>query len=216
MDSSAKDGVDRRRFITRSVPACAATWLALGAIPRAQTGQAPAASQAGAAKHPFDEEIPAPRKPTFRELMQRTLVGSRHVAMMQFLTKTLGREKGLQLLEAFAEADGAVNAQGAARQMGGNDFPRLVQLFSPARYRGLCVMTVKESTATVHEIEVTECLWATVCRGANAADEGHASVCHGDFAFSRAFNPNITMTRDKTLMQGHACCNHRWTLTSTT
>lgn len=35
-------------------------------------------------------------------------------------------------------------------------------------------------------------------------------MCFGDFAFAKAFNPNIEMVRDKTLMQGHACCNHRY------
>jgi predicted ArsR family transcriptional regulator len=211
MESEPKGGVDRRGFLVRSVPACAVTCLALGGVSPAAAAQA-SPPQAGAPRHPFDEEVPMPRKPTFREEMQRALVGSRHVALMQFLTRTLGREKGLQLLESFATEDGTANGQAAAKRMGGNSFASLAQMFSPARYKGLCVMTVKQSSDVVHEIEVTECLWATVCRGASAAEEGHAAICHGDFAFSRAFNPQVTMTRDKTLMQGHACCNHRWTL----
>jgi len=29
-------------------------------------------------------------------------------------------------------------------------------------------------------------------------------------AFARAFNPQFEMVRDKTLMQGHDCCSHRY------
>ena len=37
-------------------------------------------------------------------------------------------------------------------------------------------------------------------------------VCHQVFAMCRAFNPKIGMIRNKTLMQGDDCCNHRWVL----
>ena len=39
---------------------------------------------------------------------------------------------------------------------------------------------------------------------------GHAHVCYGDYAWARGFNPKIKMVRDKTLMQGHEYCNHRY------
>jgi hypothetical protein len=56
----------------------------------------------------------------------------------------------------------------------------------------------------------TECLWAKTFVDAGAGDLGNAAICHGDYAFARSFNPGIEMVRDKTLMQGHAYCNHRY------
>ncbi len=212
MQHHATVDLDRRRFLVRSVPACAVTCLALEAGSRATAAQAPPAPQAASPKHPFDEENP--RKPTFRQQMQQGLVGSRHLALMQFLTRTLGRDKTREMLESFAAEDALGHAEAAVKRLGGNTFAHLVRVFSPANYRGLCVMKVVESTEKVHQLEVTECLWATVCREANAADEGYASICHGDFAFARAFNPRITMVRDRTLMQGHQSCNHRYVLSA--
>jgi hypothetical protein len=59
---------------------------------------------------------------------------------------------------------------------------------------------------------MTECLWAKTFLDANAADIGFACVCFPDYAVAQAFNPKMKMIRDKTLMQGHDCCNHRYVI----
>jgi hypothetical protein len=69
-----------------------------------------------------------------------------------------------------------------------------------------------EDTERAAEMKVTECLWAKTFRDAGAGDIGYALMCHGDFATAPAFNAKMKMTRTKTLMQGHDCCNPRWTL----
>jgi hypothetical protein len=73
----------------------------------------------------------------------------------------------------------------------------------------LGVEIVDESDTAV-EVRITECLWAKVFREADAADIGYACICHPDFAMAEAFNPDMRLIRDKTLMQGHTHCNHRW------
>lgn len=67
-----------------------------------------------------------------------------------------------------------------------------------------------KDTDTVFEMKVTECLWAKTFREANAADLGFNCVCFADYAVTKAFNPKITLIRDKTLMQGHDHCNHKY------
>ena len=57
---------------------------------------------------------------------------------------------------------------------------------------------------------MTECIWAKTFLDYKLGDIGHAHVCWGDYAWAQGFNPKIRMVRDKTLMQGHACCNHRY------
>lgn len=41
---------------------------------------------------------------------------------------------------------------------------------------------------------------------------GYSAHCFSDFAGASAFNPKLKLVRTKTLMRGHDCCNHRWTL----
>jgi hypothetical protein len=73
-------------------------------------------------------------------------------------------------------------------------------------------MAIVDESDTAVEVRVTECLWAKTFRAADAADIGYACICHPDFAIARAFNPGMRMIRDKTLMQGHTHCNHRWVM----
>ena len=68
-----------------------------------------------------------------------------------------------------------------------------------------------ELTDKVFELKVTNCLWAKTFRDKNAANIGYATMCHGDFSSVAAYHPNMKLERTKTLMEGHDCCNHKFT-----
>ncbi len=56
----------------------------------------------------------------------------------------------------------------------------------------------------------------TIELGADLGGEvGHAAVCNMDYYWPPAFNKSFKMERDKTLLQGHDHCNHRYLDTST-
>ena len=96
--------------------------------------------------------------------------------------------------------------------LGKNDIEALKSFFGPANpgYASTLTFTVAKSTERVHEIRVTECLWAKTFLEAQAGDLGYAGICFGDYEFARSFNPQIGMVRDKTLTQGDDCCNRRY------
>jgi len=75
-------------------------------------------------------------------------------------------------------------------------------------------MTIVQDSAKVFELRVSECLWAKTFREADAADLGFKLICSADYVTAEAFNPNIQLVRDKTLMQGHDCCNHKYVVKS--
>lgn len=79
-----------------------------------------------------------------------------------------------------------------------------------SRNANVLTIEVVESSEDVCELRVSECLWAKTFRDAGAADLGLACICHPDYAAIEAFNPEFEMVRDKTLMEGHDCCNHRY------
>ena len=66
--------------------------------------------------------------------------------------------------------------------------------------------------ADLLEMKITECLTEMIFREADALDLGYACVCHADFGLPEGLDINIKLIRDKTLMQGHNCCNHRYVL----
>ena len=66
------------------------------------------------------------------------------------------------------------------------------------------------SEGAAFEMKVAECLTASTFLAQNAGDIGYALVCWGDYAWAEGYNPKIKLVRDKTLMEGHAYCNHRY------
>lgn len=203
--------MDRRGFVKAAVPACALTCLALrgGTLDAAGqgTGQAPAAAQG--ARHKFDTEYAV--KPTYRQRFG-IQYGAAFIPFIRVVEKAIGKEKTLALLTTFAEDDIEQTAQAMTKLFGGNDLEAIKKLNSRPELANVWTAEIVQSDDTVHELRVTECLWATTFRQANLADEGHAAICHGDFALVRALNPKLSLIRDKTLMQGHDCCNTKYVL----
>lgn len=58
-------------------------------------------------------------------------------------------------------------------------------------------------------MKVTRCLWAETFRKEDASDLGYAILCYADYAVAR--NNHQNLERPTTLMQGHDCCQFRWT-----
>jgi len=70
-----------------------------------------------------------------------------------------------------------------------------------------------EDTEEAFEIRITGCLDAEVFLERDAGALRFATVCHADYGTPEGFNPRIKLVRDKTIMQGHGYCNHRYILT---
>ncbi len=203
-----RDKIDRRRFVLGTLPACAGACVAFRAASTLVTAQSTSGQQQPTAPvRKFDSELP--RKITYREAFALTY-GRAYIPLVLFLTKRMGRDAALDLLKASATEMAAEQAALAVKQVGGRDFAAFKRVLTSPAVENFWSREVVEDSDSVHELRVTECLWAATFRAANAADEGYASVCHGDYAFASAFNPQLSMVRDRTLMQGHPYCNHRY------
>jgi hypothetical protein len=96
------------------------------------------------------------------------------------------------------------------------EFPTFKQFFkNPNPFTAnTWTMEIVEDSEEVLEMKFSECLWAKTFKDAKAADIGFKLICLGDYVTAEAFNPKIKLIRDKTLMQGHECCNHKYVLTA--
>ncbi len=210
----------RREFLGRVVPVCAATCLGLETLLAAGDGgrdrdgagvQAAGVRPAAQAKtqHKFERELP--RKFTAAQLFGIEF-GSMFIPYANYCLKELGKGRTLEMLRAFAGEMGEMSAREFVNRMGKRDFAALRSIFDPASpsFSNTLTFSVAESTERAFELRVTECLWARTFKHADAEEIGYASICFGDYAFVRAFNPAIEMVRDKTLMQGREYCNHRY------
>jgi len=128
------------------------------------------------------------------------------------MMKKLAESVGLDTIQKAAAEAAAQGAKSMATMMPGGDATAFVTwLKNPDRFWSHVITgEIVEESPSASEVRVTECLWAKTFRKAGAADVGYACICHPDFAMATAVNPKVHLVRDKTLMQGHSHCNHRW------
>ena len=72
-------------------------------------------------------------------------------------------------------------------------------------------LKVIEQTETQLAFDVTRCRYAEMYRALGIPELGAVLSCSRDAALVEGFNPDITMTRTQTIMQGASCCDFRYT-----
>ncbi len=124
---------------------------------------------------------------------------------MNRIADNLGREKLIEALKKSTEEYyGSI-----VTFKPGNTLRNFVKPFyTDESYQAILTCEIIENREDFVSFRFTECLNAKVFRELNAADIGYATLCHGDEAWARAYNPKIKLIRTKTLMEGDDCCDH--------
>ena len=198
---------NRRGFLSGVVPGCVATCFCLQR-PRAQAQAAQGASPPGPG-HKFDKATAKPL--TYRQRFQEQYV-SHFIPYLKLLDRAVGRSKVVETLTALNLQEAEDYAKIVVKQKGKNDISVFKEDYSPSTpgIRDILTIEVLEDTPTVWAIKITECLWATVFRDADASQFGYAAVCAGDVPFARAVNPKIDLDLKGTLMEGKPACLLRY------
>jgi len=194
---------DRRELLFKIFPSCALMCAGCGGAAAAQKS-----AEAAKGKHKFSEKS----EMTYEQIYQFAYGG--FIPLMKNLAEEVGKARFEEMLKRAASKAAVEETKQLVAKLPKNDLAAyLAPLKSPnPLWQHALTWQVVEESERVAEVKITECLWAKTFRDAGAGDIGYAAICHGDFAGAPAFNPKMKMTRTKTLMQGHDCCNHRWTL----
>jgi hypothetical protein len=147
---------------------------------------------------------------TFQEVFEFAFKS--FIPELHSLAKELGEAQFLEALKKIALESALKDGQTAARQLPRNDFAAFNAWAREPNHFWKHALTfeIVEDTSQAFEVRVTECLWAKTFRELGATDIGYVLICHPDYAYCQGFNPQITMSRSQTLMQGDNYCNHRW------
>jgi len=132
------------------------------------------------------------------------------ILFARFLQKEIGQEKVLELIKKQTDERLLQQAKNDLKRLGKSDFKSYISIFRDPRMLASLNMEIIQDTDTVFEIKVTDCLAAESFLPHNAGDIGYAAVCWGDYIWASGFNPKIKLIRDKTLMEGHGYCNHKY------
>jgi len=136
-----------------------------------------------------------------------------YIPIMQNLANEIGKE---EFIETLKRADSEVRkqqGQNLAKSLPKNDLAAYAAWMKENElYKHVLTYEIVEETDKAFEMKFSECLFAKTFREADAADIGYAAICHGEHAFTSAFNPEMKVTSTKTLMQGQDFCDPRWVL----
>ena len=207
MKELEKKQSSRRDFLTKTVPVCAMSCLAASTVFAKSTKITNSLLKSGQEVHKFDEELQGP------PLTSRRMAQIRHRSFIQFarfLQQELGEDEVIALIKKNTEQRLRAQAQRDLKRLGKSDFKSYISIFRDPGMLSSLTLEIIEDTDTVFEIKVTDCLSAEAFLPYKAGDIGYARVCWGDYNWASDFNPKIKMVRDKTLMQGHDCCNHKY------
>jgi hypothetical protein len=188
---------DRRQFISTIIPACAFSCLGFKTL--SAIGQLERKPKEKPRKHKFQKEWCHTYEEAFRWKHEW------YIEIIKRFEEYLGKDK---LIEMIKNAGDEISKSEAK-----NDpyFSFVEWLKGGERFQNMMTRKIIEKTDKVYEIKVSECLWTKIFQERDATAIGYALVCYNDFAAARAVNPKVKLERTKTLMQGHECCNHRWT-----
>lgn len=209
MERSTLPGMGRREWLAGAVPACAALCLRPCEILGCDPSELAGLPQEGA--NPFDQELKAPM--TYRALMRRRWGGD-YIPIMRALAEKIGTEELLEMIRDITYEKNRRQGERAAERAPNTELRTLMGAFRNPNPNGVFansnVWEIVEDTESAFEIRITGCLAAEVFLENGAAELGFATVCHADHGLAAGFNPRIKLERDKTLMEGDDCCNHRW------
>ena len=198
-----KSNINRRSFLSK--PLSASTILGLGC---SQNLAMAASHQEEQAIHKFQREMsPA----TYIQWARHR--HAKYIGILKNLKSDIGEQR---LLEALKRASYAENVTLGKRLSSRID--SMKTFAGPfrdenSRVGRTIVREIIEDSDTAFEMKITECLTEKVFREADALDLGFVCVCYADFGLPVGMDINIELIRDKTLMQGHDCCNHRYVWT---
>lgn len=134
-----------------------------------------------------------------------------YIPAMKNIMAQVGREKFLEMLKKSSdmlnetEKDPGIDYNERTITAFTDGYKKLVEGY----YKQRNTIEFIHSDENVLEVNCTECIWAKTFREADAAEIGYAGICYSDYSAIKGYNPKMKLVREKTLMQGHDCCNFK-------
>jgi hypothetical protein len=99
-----------------------------------------------------------------------------------------------------------------AARMGGTGLDRFARALDDWKKGDAYRMDVLEETPERLSFNVTRCRYAEMYRALGMPEMGALLSCNRDFSLVEGFNPDVTLTRTQTIMQGATHCDFRFEL----
>jgi len=124
----------------------------------------------------------------------------------------IGEEKAVKILDgAIRKAAIAEGKEFARKAPGGaTSMADFIQLYGLWTADGALEMKVLEASDTVFDFDIVRCRYAETYKEMGLGKIGHLLSCNRDGTFCQGYDPNITLERKQTIMEGAPCCTFRY------
>lgn len=194
---------DRRDFILKTVSSCA---LCCFAVPFSIASEKEMIPTETDQQHKFQSDSGMSIQRAFNFAYKEW-----YIPAMKNLMVQIGKDKFLSMLrrssEMLYEKDNKAEINYEERTLAA--LTALLKRYNEA-WKDRLTLEIIQENEDVFEVKYTECLWAKTFREANASEIGYEGICYQDYPTVKQFNPDITLIREKTLMQGDDCCHFKF------
>jgi hypothetical protein len=163
------------------------------------------------------EQNPSPQLPPDRlneiGVLKRREIEARIVGpLLEALGQEFGRDRVLEVARDTIVK--IAHEQGAqlAKAVGGDSLAHLGGSLDAWKKDDALQIEVLEQAEQKLSFNVTRCRYAELYRALGIPELGALLSCNRDFSMSQGFNPEISLTRTQTIMQGAAFCDFRFVL----
>lgn len=196
--------MDRRRFVSRIIPACAAVCVG-----------SPGSKAYGYIDHDIQEihkfEKKHDKKYSFLQLFQMN-----NRAMVRFartVERKYGKDAMLDLVKECARDRILPGWKKRVFKFPDRSLKTLKNYLYPDQINKTShTIEVIKDTNEIFEIKVTECLYAAGFKKLEAVDIGYATECWAYYMLVEEYNPSIKLNRDKSMMNGDEYCHYSYIL----
>lgn len=128
------------------------------------------------------------------------------------MVAAIGEEKARAILDAAIRKAAIAEGKAFAKRAPGGvtsmaDFIKLYELW---RADGALEMKVLEAGNERFDFDIARCRCAETYREMGLGEIGHLLSCNRDGTFCQGYDPNISLERKQTIMQGAPCCTFRY------
>jgi hypothetical protein len=148
--------------------------------------------------------------PSMSLLQQREIEANVIAPIFRAFAAEIGETRAREILAGVIRDLARQSGCSAAEALGGNDITHLKHVAAKWTEGGSLELTVLRDDPQGFEFNVTRCRFAEMYRRLGIPELGPILSCGRDAALIEGFNPEITLTRTQTLMEGSTHCDFRF------
>jgi L-2-amino-thiazoline-4-carboxylic acid hydrolase len=148
--------------------------------------------------------------PALTLLQQREIEAKVVGPLIRGFAAELGTEKALEIVRSVIVNLAHEAGADLAERLGEASLEAFARGIDRWKEGGALEIDILEQSADRLDFNVTRCKYAEMYRALDLADLGGSLSCQRDFALIEGFNPDITLERTQTLMEGASHCDFRF------